>query len=156
MEKNKHEQHITRQLRILFKTVQLHAKKVEKACGLSSAKIWMLHEISANSGLKVSELAGALSIHPSTCSNMLDKLEDMQLIARDRSRSDQRSVHLSLTEKGQNLLVQAPIPHQGELNTALAKLSETQLLNLETGLDDLLQALKIEDSDAAMVPIVGE
>jgi len=68
-------QSVIRHLRVIFRTIQAHSKYVEKACGLSSAKLWMLHEIYNNPGLKVSQLARALTIHPSTCSNMLDKLE---------------------------------------------------------------------------------
>ena len=51
-------------------------------------------------GLKVSQLAAALAIHPSTCSNMLDKLEAEDLLVRDRSKTDQRAVHIFLTAKG--------------------------------------------------------
>lgn len=145
--KVEHEQHITRQLRMLFKTVQQHAKDVEKACGLSSAKLWMLHEIACQPGIKVSQLAKALLIHPSTCSNLLDKLEDLALILRDRSKSDQRSVHLHLTDKGRQLLAAAPIPHQRQLNDALGHLSTEQLVNLERGLNDLLGAMQVKGGD---------
>ncbi|MBE0582269.1 MAG: MarR family transcriptional regulator, partial [Desulfofustis sp.] len=97
-DRSAHIQEITRHLRILFRTIQAHAKQVETTCGLSGAKLWMLYEINGTPGIKVSELATALTIHPSTCSNMLDKLEQQGLISRDRSDRDQRTVHLSLTE----------------------------------------------------------
>jgi len=150
------EKAITQQLRILFKAVQAHSKKVEKVCGLSSAKLWMLHEICNEPGIKVSQLANVLSIHPSTCSNMLDKLEDKKLIHRNRSRTDQRTVHLYPTEQGAKLLQMAPSPPQGKLSSTLQKLSQKQLAGLETSLEALMDALHYEDDKAAFTPISNE
>ncbi len=147
---------VTQHLRILFKTVQAHSKFVEKECGLSSAKLWMLYELHSRPGIKVSQLANSLAIHPSTCSNMLDKLEEDGFVSRERSKKDQRAVHLSLTERGNQLLAKAPRPAQGELSGALEKLSDEHLNLLEKGLAELVQALDDRDDSAAMIPIPGE
>lgn len=150
------EQSITQQLRIVYKAVQSHSKRVEKVCGLSSAKLWMLHEITQNPGIRVSQLADLLSIHPSTCSNMLDKIEADGLIYRDRSKTDQRTVHLFATDRGQQLLKSAPTPAQGQLSSALEKLSEEQLASLENSLNDFIKALHFDDASAALTPIPEE
>ncbi len=147
---------ITQNLRILFRAVQAHSKYVEKECGLSSAKLWMLYELHSNPGIKVSQLATSLAIHPSTCSNMLDKLEEDGFVIRERSKSDQRAVHLSLTEQGNTLLAKAPQPAQGKLSGALEKLGNDELRFLEEGLDELVNALQEKDPDAALIPIPGE
>ncbi len=146
-------QTIIKQIRILFKAVQNHSRNVEKVCGLSSAKLWMLHEVAQNPGIRVSQLARLLSIHPSTCSNVLDKIEAKGLIYRDRSKADQRTVHLFATEKGQQLLDSAPSPPQGQLSSALEKLSEKQVTMLEISLNDFIEALHFDDTSAAMTPI---
>ncbi len=155
-EKNKQIQVVIQKLRIVFKGVQAHSKKVEKVCGLSSAKLWMLHEINGNPGIKVSQLAAALSIHPSTCSNMLDKLEEKQIISRDRSKTDQRSVHLYVTEEGRRYLVKAPQPTQGKLSGALSQLSPSQLSKLDCGLEALVEALHVKDDQVGLAPLLGE
>jgi DNA-binding MarR family transcriptional regulator len=147
---------VLQNLRIMFRAIQAHAKKVEQACGLSSAKLWMLHVVAAQPGIRVSRLAAALSIHPSTCSNMLDKLEDKNLVTRDRSKTDQRTVHLHITETGRELLAKAPSPPQGRLNIALQALSDEQLERLDAGLTDLSNALHVDDSRAGLIPISGE
>lgn len=149
-------QNITKQLRVVFRAVQAHSKTVERQCGLSSAKLWMMWELFANPGLKVSELARALTIHASTCSNMLDQLEDKDLIRRDRSKIDQRAVHLYLTEKGTKLLAKAPRPAQGTLSEALERLSDKHLDHLEDGLNKLIESMQVKDEKAALIPIPGE
>lgn len=142
---------VIQKLRIVLKGVQAHSKKVAKSSGLSSAKLWMLQEIDTNPGIKVSRLAAALAIHPSTCSNMLDKLEEKQLIYRDRSKTDQRSVHLSITEEGRRYLDRGPQPSQGKLNSALAQLTPVQINKLDNGLDALVQALLVNDDVPQLV-----
>ncbi|MFT5701439.1 MAG: DNA-binding MarR family transcriptional regulator [Desulforhopalus sp.] len=147
------QQAIIKQLRILFRAVQAHSRSVETTCGLSSAQLWMLYEVSVSHGIKVSELASILSIHRSTSSNMLDKLETKNLIFRDRSKSDQRSVHIYITEQGRELLSQAPSPHQGQLSNSLLKLTCEELTNLETSLQIFIDALNFEDVKASTIPI---
>ena len=147
------EQTITKQLRILLRAVQAHSRTVEKMCGLSSAQLWMLHEVSSSDGIKVSELATTLSIHRSTSSNMLDKLEKKNLISRDRSKLDQRSVHIYITQQGKELLAQAPSPPQGQLSNTLTKLTGEQVSNLETSLQVFIDTLHFDDVKASMTPI---
>jgi DNA-binding MarR family transcriptional regulator len=155
-EREKLTQNILRCLRILFRTIQNHSKVVEKECGMSSAKLWMLWEIFNNPGLKVSELAGALIIHTSTCSNLLDKLQEAGLVRRDRVGVDQRTVSVFLTNKGKELLEIAPRPAQGKLSEGLSHLSGHYLHELDEGLDNLVATIHSIDNEAGMMPLTGK
>ncbi|CAG34938.1 MarR family winged helix-turn-helix transcriptional regulator [Desulfotalea psychrophila] len=147
---------VIQKLRVIFKATQAHSKYVEKLCGLSSAKLWMLHEVATSPGLKVSQLASVLSIHPSTCSNMLDKLEEQELISRDRSKKDQRSVHLYVTEQGKILLARAPQPPQGKLTSALKELPFEHLTTLDDELTHLVSVLDVPGDKVGLTPIANE
>jgi len=149
-------QNVTQQLRIVFRAIQAHSKYIEKQFGLSSAKLWMLHTLHSTPGIKVSKLANALAIHPSTCSNMLDKLEEKGFVYRQRSRTDQRAVHLTLTEKGHNVLQKAPQPAQGELSAALERLSDHNISLLETALQELVGELNTKNTTMGLRPIPDE
>ena len=116
----------------------------------------MLHTLHSTPGIKVSKLANALAIHPSTCSNMLDKLEEEGFVYRQRSRTDQRAVHLTLTEKGNNVLQNAPRPAQGELSAALERLSDHNINLLETGLQELVKELNTKNAAMGLRPIPSE
>ncbi len=147
------EHNITKKLRVVFRAIQAHSKSVESACGLSSVRLWMLHEINNAPGIKVTVLASLLSIHRSTCSNMLDKLEEKELIYRNRSKSDQRAVHLYLTDEGKEVLSKAPNPPEGKLSSTLNQLSSGQIDELEKSLSFLVDALQYDDDKAAHTPI---
>ncbi len=84
---------------------------------------------------------------------MLDQLEDKGLTRRSRSKTDQRAVHLFLTEEGTQLLAIAPRPAQGTLSMALEHLSDSHLTSLEEGLSQLILAMQVKDEVAGMLPI---
>lgn len=140
-------------LRILFKSMLRQSRKVERECGLTSAMLWMMWELFARPGMKVSELANVLSIHASTCSNMLDKLEAKGLVERKRSTTDQRAVHLFLTAAGNSMLEKAPRPAQGMTNAALHNLDDSELDKLADGLTALISQLELKEKDAEFVPM---
>jgi DNA-binding MarR family transcriptional regulator len=149
-------QTILKNFRIIFRSVQAHSRWVEKESGLSSAQLWMMWELFNEPGLTVSGLAKVLSIHQSTCSNMLDKIQKKELVYRERSSDDQRIVRLYLTEKGTSLLAKAPRPAQGAMTDVLLRLPDDVLCELESGLNQFIDALKIVDDKAGMLPISEE
>ena len=149
-------QSVIRQLRVVFRALQNHSRSIEKACGVSAAQLWALWELHHAPGLRVGDLSQRLLIHPSTASNMLDKLEGKRLVERRRTGMDQRVVCLYLTERGEALLQAAPAPAEGELNRALQALPGRQLAALESGLAALLDHMQAPDEQAALRPIAGE
>src|SRR5437867_1391308 len=63
------------QIRELFKISAQHFQRIEASCGVSGSQLWMMAQLMDKPGSKISELATALSIHLSTASNLLDKME---------------------------------------------------------------------------------
>lgn len=143
-------QEILQKLRVLIRSMQSHSRWVEKQCGVSSAQLWAMWELFSSPGLKVSELSKALSIHQSTASNMLDKLEEKKLIRRERSGPDQRVVQLYLTKTGEALIENAPKPVQGAVTEALVHLSDSDLRKLHQGLKALVSS--VAESGSEHVP----
>jgi len=152
-ERSQKTQNILKSLRIIFRSIQTHSRQVEKESGVSSAQLWMMWEIFNIPGMKVKELAAALSIHQSTCSNILDKLQQKGMIKRERSGPDQRVVHLHLTEKGTGLLAKAPRPAQGAIADVLFRLPDEVLVNMDASLAHLVGALQVTEKDAALQPM---
>ncbi|WP_133717160.1 MarR family winged helix-turn-helix transcriptional regulator [Methylocaldum gracile] len=142
-----------KRFRLIFRAVQQHSQWVESCCGVSYAQLWAMSELSNNAGMKVSELARAMSVHQSTVSNLLVKLEKKGLIRRERTNPDQRVVRLYLTEAGQALVEQTPEPRQGLLLQALTELPDPVLISLTRNLDLLVEAMQISDEQAAMQPL---
>lgn len=101
----------------------------------------------------VSELAKALSVHLSTASNLLDRLEEKALVERHRGPPDQRVVRVGLTAEGERTLRLAPKPAEGIIQDALQRMPEEALLRLERDLETLLQQAKVRSRPATMKPL---
>ena len=144
---------IVQGLRVVFRSIQEHSRWVEKQCGVSAAQLWAMWELYAHPGLRVSELSRALSIHQSTASNLLDKLERKELIQRQRRGPDHRVVQLYLTDKGRNLVEHAPRPAQGALSSGLMALPDPVLAGLNDNIAALVKAMDLADHTAALEPL---
>jgi MarR family transcriptional regulator, organic hydroperoxide resistance regulator len=144
---------VLKKFRLVFRSAKKHFQWVEQRCGVSGAQLLAMWELGERPGMRVSELASALSIHQSTASNMLDKLEGRSLIRRERSEHDQRVVKLFLTESGREVVAKAPQPARGVLVAALDGMPTESLCELEKQLDALIQGMKVRDRDGALTPL---
>lgn len=141
---------VLQHLRELYRVSQQHFQRIEARCGLSGAQLWALSQLQARPGSTVSELAVALSVHLSTASNLLDRLEDRELVRRHRGPPDQRVVRVLLTAQGKRMLQLAPRPAEGIIQDALQRMSEDALVRLDRDLEALLRHAQVRNQRAAM------
>ncbi|WP_018936367.1 MarR family winged helix-turn-helix transcriptional regulator [Thioalkalivibrio sp. ALJ24] len=146
---------VIRQLRVIIRALQGHSRSVERACGISASQLWALWELQRTPGLNVSDLSRRLSVHASTTSNLLDKLEQQGLIERRRPERDQRIVRLYVTAAGQELLERAPAAPQGELNRALEAMPPEELAELDHNLALLVETMQSTEQRAGLKPFEG-
>jgi DNA-binding MarR family transcriptional regulator len=88
----------------------------------------------------VKALGERLALDSGTLTPLLKRLEQLQLVQRQRSARDEREVHLSLTPRGQALREQV-----GPLKDRLlcdSGVDLDRLNELRTGLDHLLRQIK--------------
>lgn len=129
-------------LRVISQYMLRYSKYLEKEYGLSSSQLSAMWAIKESEKLRVSDIAKALSIHLSTASNMLDKIEKKKFIKRVREGRDSRAVYIRLTRRGENLLLGAPHPTQGKLATALRTMTEREVNALTKNLSKLISSLE--------------
>lgn len=139
--------------RIIFKSANKHFEEIEKSVGISGAQLWALSEVSNAPGATVSSLAKVMSLHQSTTSNLMDKLEAKGLIERKRSTEDRRVVKVWVTPQGADALGKAPGPFMGVLPDALMRMDEQDLLALKNQLNVLLALLEYKSDKAAGEPL---
>jgi len=144
---------ILKKLRIVIRSAQRHSLWIEKQCGVSGAQLWMMQELYDHPGLRVGELAAKLAIHQTTTSNLLDALRKLGYVIKVRDDVDQRVVKLTLTDEGISALTKAPKPARGLLPEAILHLDETTLLQLDQGLQGLLNSIDELDEGFGLLPL---
>jgi DNA-binding MarR family transcriptional regulator len=81
--------------------------------GLTYPQYLVLMVLWENDGLSVNQITEKLLLNTNTLSPLLQRMEKTELLQRNRSSKDERSVIVQLTEKGRNLKTQAkPIPEK--------------------------------------------
>jgi DNA-binding MarR family transcriptional regulator len=144
---------VLKQFRLIYGSVRQHFRRVEETCGVSGSQLWMLHELQSAPGIGVSELAHRLSIHQTTCSQLVEKLVTRGYVEKTRSIEDQRRVGLAITKSARKVLKDAPGPAEGVLPEALIRLSDVTLYSLTAQLGELIDALQLPDEQAASRPL---
>lgn len=151
--KNQLSHQVLRKFRIIYGSVRQHFRDIEQTCGVTGSQLWVLQEVSNTPNIGVSELADRLSIHQSTCSQLVEKLVSRKLINKERSKEDQRRVGLCLSAEAVVILKSAPGPAEGILPEALYALPESALLALDNSLIELINQLRIRDDKLAEKPL---
>jgi DNA-binding MarR family transcriptional regulator len=129
---------VLRQFRIIFKSVRRHFLSIEQAIGVSGSQLWAASTIDEHPGIRVTDLAKAMSVHQTTTSNLVEKLVELGFVTRQRSPIDNRAVQLFITDLGKEKLKGAPGPVSGLLPDALGKLPYSTLVCMHSNLGVLL------------------
>ncbi len=103
----KHEE-ILLALRQIIQAIDLYSRKLNKEVGLTGPQLMLMRTLAKSGEITIKQLAQDTQITQATATTILDKLEQRQLIQRQRSQIDKRKVHAHLTESGAHLLEKAP------------------------------------------------
>lgn len=135
-------QQVLKQFRLIYGSMKQHLREGEESWGVSGSRMAILQEVARQPGVGITELAGRLAIHQSTCSILVDKLEARGLVIKKRSRGDQRRVGLSVSAEAQRLLAAAPRPAEPVLPEALNAMPDGALESLSHNLSQLIRELE--------------
>ena len=144
---------VLKQFRLIYGSVRHHFRQIEATCKVSGSQLWMMHELQEAPGIGVSDLAHRLSIHQTTCSQLIEKLVARGYVMKTRSDEDQRRVGLTITKSAKQVLKNAPGPAEGLIPEALMGLPEATLKSLMTSLGELIEGLHLQDHQAADRPL---
>jgi MarR family transcriptional regulator, organic hydroperoxide resistance regulator len=144
---------VLKKFRIIYGSVRQQFREIEKTCGVTGSQLWLMQEITNAPGIGISELAECLSIHQSTCSQLVEKLVARKLVVKERSKEDQRRVGLRLTEEAMQLIGKAPGPAEGVLPEALNELPVSVILSLDASLEKVISQLQLRDDRLANRPL---
>lgn len=113
-----------------------------EALGVTYPQYLVLMVLWENDGLSVNQITEKLLLNTNTLSPLLKRMEKMELLKRNRSSEDERSVIVELTESGKKLKTEAlPIPEKlfNELISNNLKIED--MLKLKDILSELILVL---------------
>ena len=116
--------------------------------GVTYPQYLVLMVLWENDSLTVNQITEKLLLNTNTLSPLLKRMEKMELLQRNRSSNDERSVIIQLTDKGKQLKIQAmPIPEK-LINTLLKEnVSMDDVIQVKDMLCDWIRILSVNDKN---------
>lgn len=110
--------------------------------GVTYPQYLVLMVLWENDGLSVNQITEKLLLNTNTISPLLKRMEKMELLKRNRSSEDERSVIVELTESGKKLKTEAlPIPEKLFNDLISNNIKIEDMLKLKEILSELILAL---------------
>lgn len=154
-ERAHYEEKVLTSLRRIIRAVDLYSRRLMSRHGLSGPQLLCLSRL-AKGSMRSGALARELSLSPATVSGILDRLEARAFVERTRQVDDKRTVLVSLTARGRELLEQAPPPLQEDFVMRLRALPEAEQAQISATLERIVAMMAAEDIDAAPLLASGD
>jgi len=138
-------------LRLIVDSLRRSARTVERTTGITNAQLFLVQQVGDQGPLSVNALAALARTDHSTVSTVVRRLVKARLVTKLRSRTDGRSVVVSLTAAGRRVLRRAPAPPTAHLISAVERLSERDAQDLARGLRALARRLDLASGRPAML-----
>ena len=137
-------------LRRLVRTLGTSARSTPSARGVSGAQLFLLRAIDSAPGISLSELAARAMARQSTISEVVTRLVERRLVARNRADEDARRLTLDLTSRGRAIVERAPQTAQERLVAGLESLSASEQRRLASSLELWLDRAGVTDVEPSM------
>jgi DNA-binding MarR family transcriptional regulator len=147
--KGSYDLRILQALRRIIRAVDIHSHKLATQHKITGPQLACLMTVAGESPLTSSNLAKKVYLSPSTVVGIIDRLEEKQLVARNRSSVDRRQVHISVTDQGKKLIADAPSLLQDTLANALTELPEIEQVSITMALEKLVDLMEARHIGAA-------
>ena len=138
-------------IRQIIRAIDLHSKKLSKEYGLTGPQLILMHAIQEMGNVTIKELSNQTNVSQATTTTIIDRLELNGYVQRIRSVADRRKVHANLTDKGQELLNNAPPPLQDNFVKKFQNLEAWEQSLLLSSMQRVSAMMNAEDIDAAPV-----
>ena len=138
-------------IRRLVRVLRLAAQRTQVAAGVSAAQIFVLQQLGDADRLSLNELASRTLTDRSSVADVVDRLNEQGLVARDVDPADRRRASVRITAAGRRRLARAPEAPATALIAALRSLTPRDRASLARSLALLNAALGASDVPATFL-----
>jgi DNA-binding MarR family transcriptional regulator len=143
-------------LRRIMRATSIHSRKLGKVMGLTTPQLVVIRAIGEEGLPTASDIARAVSLSQATVTTILNRLEDKQLLTRERSAVDRRRVKVLLTDLGKQVLREAPMPLQESFSARFSRLPRWEQHQIVSSLERVATMMDAEELDAAPLLASGD
>jgi DNA-binding MarR family transcriptional regulator len=143
-------------LRQINRAIDLQSKKLERDTGQTTPQLLLLKSLEKDGRAKPSVIAKSVHLSHATVTSIVDRLEKSEMVTREKSEDDRRSVDIVLTEKGRDCVKNAPEMLQDDFLLSLSKLEPWEQNLLISSVQRIAGMMDADRLDSAAILEVGE
>jgi len=144
---------VLRAIRRIVRRISEHSKKMARDSGLTVPQLICVKAIgeleAEQPEVTAAMVAQQVQLSPATVTRIVDRLEHVGLVARERRSKDRRKVCLSLTNAGIERFQTLPTPLQDKFVERLMGLESSDRLALLSALNRVTELMEADQIDAA-------
>jgi DNA-binding MarR family transcriptional regulator len=149
------EDEIVAALRRIVRGIDQHSSHLVHEVGLTWPQLAMLRTVDRLGPCSISALARAVHVGQPTATGIVRRLERAAFVNRTPDEADRRSVRISVTPAGREILQRAPSLLQDRLRSELAKLKDWERLQTLASLKRIAEMMDVEALDASPLLVSG-
>lgn len=142
---------ILQSIRRIIRAIDQHSRRLKLDYHITVPQLVTLTAIAAEGRISTVALARVVHLSPSTIVGILDRLEEKDLIIRERSKLDRRQVEVSLSKVGAKYLKKAPSPLQDRLSDQLMTLPQKEQKQIAESLERIVSLMQAEELEASPI-----
>jgi len=129
-------------LRRIMHFIDTYSRRLAVEHQITGPQLICLYSIVAEGPLTLSSLGKRVSLSMSTVNGIVDRLENKNLVLRERKDRDRRKVIITATQAGISLASSAPPPLQDRLSLAIADLPELEQISIALSLERIVNMME--------------
>lgn len=138
-----------RALRRVLRATEIGSRRLAATTGLTPSQWLVLREIEARDSATPGMIASALKFSQATITAIVDRLQELGFVQRQRSERDKRQFILSSLPPGKTALAEAPDLLQTTFTERFAKLPQWEQAMILAAVERLATLMDAQDIDAA-------
>lgn len=149
------EDEIVAALRRIIRAVDLHSRHLVHEVGLTWPQLATLRAAERLGDCSIGALARALHLGQPTLTGIVQRLERAGYLTRSPHEQDGRSVTVTITESGRDLLGRAPSLLQDRFRAELSKLKNWERFQTLASLQRIAEMMDVEALEASPILVAG-
>jgi DNA-binding MarR family transcriptional regulator len=149
------EEEILMQMRKIMRAIELHSAFLASRFKLTTPQLIILKVLAKKGAMKPGLLAREVNLSHATVTGIVKRLENKNLISRQKDAVDRRSYLLSITEGGKSMLDSMPPMLQESFINKLSALKDWEKTLILSSLQRVTCMMSAEEIEAAPVLATG-
>lgn len=138
-----------RALRRVLRATEIGSRQLATATGLTPSQLLVLREIDTRGSATPGAIAHALQFSQATITSIVDRLESLGFVQRQRGEKDKRQFHLSVLPGGKAAIADAPDPLQMTFTDRFVALPPWEQAMILAAVERLATLMNAQNIDAA-------